>query len=318
MWIKNKYQKKYFEIINAAKRRTTVMSNFENHHIIPKSFFESYMTNPKSTELILNLDYSYQKNLVKLSLEEHAKCHLLLPYFTTGVFHKKMMAAVKRFKIGDGEIIDGREYEKLKIASKEIVSKMEKVKCEFCYKKFKPGHSMSYHLNYCKENPKYIAKYEKCKFCNNKVEKSALKKHERSCHKNSNQIKIMTACQFCKRKIDKSQLTNHENKCKENKNIIREFDRCQFCHKEFMKTIALTTHENTCNQNPNYTREFKSCKFCDRQIQQSKITAHQNKCNANPDYKPIFKECKYCGERYKAKIGLATHENACKMKGKNK
>jgi len=68
LFIKNKYSKIYFSIINKAKKEKRNRNKkiiYEKHHIIPKSF-----------KLLKNIDY--KNNLVLLTPKEHYICHLLL------------------------------------------------------------------------------------------------------------------------------------------------------------------------------------------------------------------------------------------------
>lgn len=64
MFLKNKYSKIYFSIINNAKKedRDKSKSYFEKHHIIPTSLNGS----------------NYKRNLALLTAREHYICHLLL------------------------------------------------------------------------------------------------------------------------------------------------------------------------------------------------------------------------------------------------
>lgn len=80
MFIKNKYNKWYFNIIDRAKSRTLANDDYvEKHHIIPKSLGGSN-----------NAD-----NLVCLTAKEHFICHLLLTKMTAGVARTKMVYAAK-------------------------------------------------------------------------------------------------------------------------------------------------------------------------------------------------------------------------------
>ena len=84
MFIKNKYQKWYFNIINNTKKlkRSKKDQYLEEHHIIPDSFTNS----------------NYSKNLVLLTPREHFICHLLLTKFTTGIYRIKALSAFNMLK----------------------------------------------------------------------------------------------------------------------------------------------------------------------------------------------------------------------------
>lgn len=84
MFIKNKYNKWYFNIIDRAKSRTLANDDYvEKHHIIPKSLGGSN-----------NAD-----NLVCLTAKEHFICHLLLTKMTAGVARTKMVYAAWRMSL---------------------------------------------------------------------------------------------------------------------------------------------------------------------------------------------------------------------------
>lgn len=79
MYLNNKYNMYYYNIINKAISRTLDKDTYtENHHIIPKSLNG---TNDKS-------------NLVRLTAREHFICHLLLTKMTTGSDRRKMVHAL--------------------------------------------------------------------------------------------------------------------------------------------------------------------------------------------------------------------------------
>jgi hypothetical protein len=73
----NKYTKWYNLIVQNAQNRTTDLSYFERHHIVPKSLGG---TNNK-------------ENLVMLTAREHFVCHLLLTKMLSGDSKRKMIYA---------------------------------------------------------------------------------------------------------------------------------------------------------------------------------------------------------------------------------
>jgi len=77
MFIKNKYNKWYYQIIQRATNRK-LEGYVETHHIIPKSLAGSNDTT----------------NLVTLTAREHFICHLLLVKMTEGEFKAKMIHAL--------------------------------------------------------------------------------------------------------------------------------------------------------------------------------------------------------------------------------
>lgn len=79
LFIPNKYYKWYSQIIDNARSRPPLSTNFENHHVVPKS--------------LGGLDE--KSNLVRLSYREHFICHLLLPKFVS-VGRTKMVNALWR------------------------------------------------------------------------------------------------------------------------------------------------------------------------------------------------------------------------------
>ena len=89
MFIKNKYTKCYYSIINAAKVRVStrkeakkVLQSYEQHHIIPESFFTNRTR--KGTPGWLPGNPNEKENLVFLTSREHFICHLLLLKMCSG------------------------------------------------------------------------------------------------------------------------------------------------------------------------------------------------------------------------------------------
>lgn len=84
MFIKNKYTKCYFSIVNRAKSRILSKSEYsERHHIIPKSLGGSNTI----------------ENLVELTAKEHFVCHHLLTKMTEGDSRTKMVFAAWRMAV---------------------------------------------------------------------------------------------------------------------------------------------------------------------------------------------------------------------------
>jgi len=83
MFMKNKYTKWYYHIINGAVNRRLEIYT-EEHHVIPKSMGGT----------------NHSDNLVRLTAREHFLCHLLLTKMVNGQFkHKAIKAARMMAKI---------------------------------------------------------------------------------------------------------------------------------------------------------------------------------------------------------------------------
>lgn len=81
MFLENKYTKWYFNIINRAKARLILPTEYtEKHHIIPRSCGGS----------------NSKDNLVALTAREHFICHLLLIKMLSGNLQYKMSFALNR------------------------------------------------------------------------------------------------------------------------------------------------------------------------------------------------------------------------------
>ena len=79
MYLKNKYTKCYYSIIERAKsRKKSSNALVEKHHIIPKSLGGN----------------NRKENLIELTPREHFICHLLLPKMTEGINKRKMSFAL--------------------------------------------------------------------------------------------------------------------------------------------------------------------------------------------------------------------------------
>jgi len=80
VFLENKYNRWYMQIVNNAKNRT-INGYIEKHHIIPRS-----------------LDGTDDKdNIVELTAREHFVCHLLLTKMVTGYQKELMKFAVGKF-----------------------------------------------------------------------------------------------------------------------------------------------------------------------------------------------------------------------------
>ena len=110
LFIKNKYTRIYYQIVERA--RTRALEEYqEKHHIIPRSF---YIKKSKTRWLDGNPDTS--DNLVYLTAREHFICHLLLIKMTDEKGKYKMSFALKRFLYSQRHqsFINSRKYEYIK------------------------------------------------------------------------------------------------------------------------------------------------------------------------------------------------------------
>jgi len=99
MFIKNKYSKWYYSIINKAKNRDNSKLQYtETHHAIPKSLGGDNDTS----------------NLVPLTAREHLICHMLLTRFINKQFKHKMVHALWCMYIFRGVKLNSRLYESVK------------------------------------------------------------------------------------------------------------------------------------------------------------------------------------------------------------
>jgi len=115
MFIDNKYNKWYNNIIQNAKSQYRILDYSEVHHIIPRS-------------LGGNNDES---NLVRLTAREHFICHFLLTKFTIGNDYHKMIYAcngMKRARQYQHRYINSRLYEVIKKEASKIQSEKFKGK----------------------------------------------------------------------------------------------------------------------------------------------------------------------------------------------
>jgi hypothetical protein len=78
LFIDNKYQRWYWDIILKAKNRRLVDVYTEKHHIIPRSFGGT----------------NNSDNIVKLTAREHFICHWILTKCTSGEYKNKMIRAL--------------------------------------------------------------------------------------------------------------------------------------------------------------------------------------------------------------------------------
>jgi len=122
IFINNKYTVIYYAIVNRAKNRT-LTSKFENHHIIPESFFKQRMR--KGPAGWIDGNPNDLKNLVKLTPNEHFICHKLLVKMTTGEAKKKMIFALwgmcRSSNNQTRKIITGKQYELLRTSFVNLI-----------------------------------------------------------------------------------------------------------------------------------------------------------------------------------------------------
>jgi hypothetical protein len=112
MFIKNKYTKWYFLLIENAKNRVLDENEYyEKHHVIPKSMGGN----------------NFKENLITLTAREHFVCHLLLLKMVESFDHKRSMAhAIFSMNLSYGgqrkKLISSREFELARKIAKEYVS----------------------------------------------------------------------------------------------------------------------------------------------------------------------------------------------------
>jgi len=90
IFIKNKYTDLYYKIIQHAKIRKIIPNEYyENHHIIPESFYKNRVREGPIGWLDGNPNDKV--NRIKLTAREHFVCHKLLVRMTDGPAKKKMI-----------------------------------------------------------------------------------------------------------------------------------------------------------------------------------------------------------------------------------
>jgi hypothetical protein len=111
IYIKNKYTKTYFRIIDRAKKRSKPDCYTENHHTIPKCITK-YLGLPESEK-------------VTLTFKEHFIVHHLLLKMVSGKLKAKMYYAFNRMGHLNGKNrrkINSKMFERIKIANRELCS----------------------------------------------------------------------------------------------------------------------------------------------------------------------------------------------------
>lgn len=135
MFLKNKYSKWYFDIIEKRKSRK-LNEKYEIHHIIPKKLGGNN-----------NL-----KNLIKLTYKEHFICHLLLTKMLNGLNKKYMIHALNLMAHTRKIKINSRLYEYIK---KEY-SNQNKKELNAMWGKKKLNHP-AFGYKHTEEHKKYIS-----------------------------------------------------------------------------------------------------------------------------------------------------------------
>lgn len=118
----NKYSKWYFSIVENAKGRPYSKDLYEQHHVVPDSFFKDRSRpGPKG---IIEGNPNEVGNLVNLTIREHYICHLLL---VKALNHKhlqiKAVFAMQMMQTR-GNIVNSRLYEMGKSLANQAKSEM--------------------------------------------------------------------------------------------------------------------------------------------------------------------------------------------------
>ena len=244
MFIQNEYYDKYFEIISEAKSENRIKGDqyYENHHIIPRSLGGG----------------DESENLVLLTIEEHYKCHLLLPFFTEGEDQIKARCAV---------------WNMLTQNKHKILNTME----EYIEEREKYSESISAATKLGMEKIPIEKKIEMRK----KQQEFALFFH--------NDESMEQAREKRNKKISESMKIKWENGDIDRKTIYdnRVFN-CFFCGKEITMTSNILQHEKACKMNPNpghISEELekyldKSCQYCGKKIKGARfhLLRHEQTC----------------------------------------
>jgi hypothetical protein len=119
IFLKNKYTKWYYIIINHAKTNNEIVGK-HRHHIIPESFF--IHRTRKGPSGWVEGDSDNNDNIVYLFPREHLICHKLLVRMTQGKAKSKMYHGLQ-FMLAkyDGYSLSGRQYELLQIGLSQSV-----------------------------------------------------------------------------------------------------------------------------------------------------------------------------------------------------
>lgn len=104
MYLSNKYSRWYYNIVNNALSRTTLIGYSEKHHIIPKSLGGN----------------DKKENLARLTAREHFICHWLLTRMVEGEHLIKMKRALWRMLVKGADFQqryrpNSHVYEKLRL-----------------------------------------------------------------------------------------------------------------------------------------------------------------------------------------------------------
>lgn len=151
-FLDNKYTKWYYSIISNSQsvvRYKYRGQYYESHHILPRSLFPEYKSDPS--------------NKVLLTPKEHFICHLLLTKMTSGLSKYKMIYAFKMF-INVKNIGDRTCY---KVTSKWFeYAKLESRKCSKHYwtderRSLRSQMVKSYSATVDKTSPAYLERIEK-------------------------------------------------------------------------------------------------------------------------------------------------------------
>ncbi len=243
----------YANIIKNAKNRDIIKEyGYEIHHIVPKSLGK---LRGWGYDRINN-----EKNLVKLTYEEHYKAHLLLTVFTKGdEYHACMCAFWNMACLNRKSFISSVDFSILKKEIGKNISVMTKIGMENMSEE-----SRNALLNGSKKGAREFwnndenKKKQDCR--NNKISKTISKKWETGEYNHKVKHVTIHNCHFCEKIIKgPSNIIQHEKRCKNNPNPGEVHDdtkweyrkTCQFCDKIISGgRYHRERHEKTCLQNP--------------------------------------------------------------------
>ncbi len=121
-FLNNKYTYWYYDIINQALLRNSLIGYIETHHIIPNCFYIINRSKGKRPGWLVG-NPNEHTNKVKLTAREHFICHWLLTKMTLGKPYHLMNNALAALQMKDknqDRIYTSIQYERIRIANIEV------------------------------------------------------------------------------------------------------------------------------------------------------------------------------------------------------